>query len=247
MRDLPQIYTDLADWFHLLTRPDDYAEEAALYRTLFERALGHAPETLLELGSGGGNNASHMKAWTRPTLSDLSPAMLAQSRRINPGLEHVEGDMRTLRLDRAFDGVFLHDAVCYMTDEADLAHALETAFVHCRPGGVALVIPDDVTETFEPGCEHGGHDGPAGGPDAGRALRYLEWHWDPDPDDSETVTDFALLLREADGTSRCRHERHRFGLFSRATWLALLRNVGFEAEPVDSPMRHAPFLARRPD
>jgi len=241
MPALPPIYSDLADWFHLLTHPDDYADEAAFYRSLMERSLGELPGTLLELGSGGGNNASHMKGWTRPTLSDLSPAMLAQSRRINPELEHIEGDMRTLRLGRKFDAVFLHDAVCYMTDELDLRRALQTAFVHCRPGGVALVIPDDVKETFEPGCNHGGHDG-----SDGRALRYLEWHWDPDPDDSQVVTDIALLLRDADGTSRCLHERHRCGLFPRATWLALMRDVGFDAKPVESEMRHAPFLARRP-
>ena len=241
MSELPPIYSDLADWFHLLTHPDDYADEAAFYRSLMERSLGELPGTLLELGSGGGNNASHMKGWTRPTLSDVSPAMLAQSRHINPELEHIEGDMRTLRLGRKFDAVFLHDAVCYMTDELDLRRALQTAFVHCRPGGVALVIPDDVTETFEPGCNHGGHDG-----SDGRALRYLEWHWDPDPDDSQVVTDIALLLRDADGTSRCLHERHRCGLFPRATWLALMRDVGFDAEPVESEMRHAPFLARRP-
>jgi hypothetical protein len=28
----PRLYGELADWFHLLTAPDDYAEEADLYR-----------------------------------------------------------------------------------------------------------------------------------------------------------------------------------------------------------------------
>ena len=78
------------------------------------------PKTVLELGSGGGNNASHMKAHFELTLTDLSPDMLDLSRTINPELEHIQGDMRTLRLGREFDAVFVHDAVVYMTTEEDL-------------------------------------------------------------------------------------------------------------------------------
>ena len=48
------------------------------------------------------------------TLTDLSEAMIAQSRTLNPDLEHVQGDMRTLRLGRTFDAVFLDaDKVSY--------------------------------------------------------------------------------------------------------------------------------------
>ena len=49
--------------------------------------------TLLELGSGGGNNASHMKAHFAPTLVDASAGMLDVSRALNPECEHVEGDI----------------------------------------------------------------------------------------------------------------------------------------------------------
>ena len=35
------------------------------------------------------------------TLTDLSEGMLAQSRALNPEAEHIAGDMRTLRLNRA--------------------------------------------------------------------------------------------------------------------------------------------------
>ena len=51
-----RLYSDLAGWFHLLTSPADYVEEAARYRSLMEEACPGA-QTLLELGSGGGNNA----------------------------------------------------------------------------------------------------------------------------------------------------------------------------------------------
>jgi len=41
--------------------------------------------------------------------------MLALSMTVNPECEHIEGDMRTLRLGHTFDAVFLHDAVMYLT------------------------------------------------------------------------------------------------------------------------------------
>ena len=176
--DLPRLYNDLASWWPLLSPPEDYAEEAEFYRRLLVEASDPPPRTLLELGSGGGNNASFLKAHFELTLVDRSPGMLAVSRALNPTCEHVEGDMRTVRLGRVFDAVFIHDAVCYMTSEEDLRAAMATVVIHCRPGGVALFAPDAVTETFRPSTDHGGVDG------AGRALRYLEWTWDPDPSDT---------------------------------------------------------------
>ena len=109
------------------------------------RACDRPPRTVLELGSGGGNNASHLKARFDMVLVEPSAGMRAVSRALNPECEHIDGDMRTVRLGRQFDAVFVHDAVCYMTTESDLRLAIETAFVHCRPGGVALFAPDFVT------------------------------------------------------------------------------------------------------
>src|SRR5439155_674947 len=124
--------------------------------------------TLLELGAGGGSNAWYYKRHIESvTLTDLSEGMLTLSKTRNPECEHIQGDMRSLRVNRVFDAVFVHDAVCYMTTWDDLKQAMETAFAHRRPGGVALLAPDHVRENFQPGTDHGGHDGP------GRALRYL--------------------------------------------------------------------------
>lgn len=220
---LPRMYTDLAAWFHLLTAPDEYAEEAEYYQRLFLETADTPPRTLLELGSGGGNNASHYKRQFTSTLVDLSPGMLALSRSINPDCEHLQGDIRTVRLGRTFDAVFVHDAVMYLTTEADLRQAMETAFVHCRPGGVALFVPDHVRETFVPRTDHGGHDGD------GRALRYLEWIWDPDPADTTYLADYAYLLRQDGQPPRCVSDRHLCGLFARADWLRWLAQVGFRA------------------
>ena len=227
----PKLYTSLADWWHLLSPAEEYEEEAEIYtRVVTEHAHGSV-RTLLELGSGGGNNASHMKARFDLTLVELSEDMIAQSRSINPELEHHVGDMRTVRLDREFDAVFIHDAICYMTTVEDLRLAIETAYTHCRRGGVALFAPDHVMETFHTETSHGGADG------ADRALRYLEWTWDPDPTDSRYFVDYAYLLRLPDGSTRVEHDRHVEGLFPRQTWLDLLTSAGFDARCV--PAEHS--------
>ena len=240
------MYGELAAWWPLLSAPEDYAEEAAFFQRTLLEASDTPPRTLLELGSGGGNNASHLKVRFQMVLVDLAPGMLDVSRALNPECEHVQGDMRTVRLGREFDAVFVHDAVCYMTTEAELRRAMETAYVHCRPGGVALFCPDFVRENFAPGTDHGGHDGPDG-----RGMRYLEWSWDPDPADTTYDTEYVYALREADGSVRVEHDRHVDGLFARADWLRLLADVGFE--PRVAPFRHSEveydaevFVARKP-
>ena len=77
----------------------DYAEEAEHYWRIMSERSSRPIERMLELGCGGGNNASHLKRHCRLTLVDVSPDMLAVSRGLNPECEHVEGDMRTLRLE----------------------------------------------------------------------------------------------------------------------------------------------------
>jgi SAM-dependent methyltransferase len=235
-----RMYHELADWFHLLTAPEDYADEAAFILGLLRERVSPLG-TLLELGSGGGNTASHLQRDLRLTLTDVAPRMLALSRTLNPGCEHLEGDMRTMRLGRTFDAVLIHDAVMYMTTADDLRAAIETAFVHLRPGGAAVIMPDCVRETFEPHTDHGGHDGADG-----RGMRYLEWTSDPDPSDTTFVTDFAYLLREADGTTRVGYDRHVEGLFARDEWLGLLTAVGFEPDVVVDEWKRDVFIGVRP-
>ncbi len=236
---LPRLYTDLAAWWPLLSPVEDYVEEADSVIALLTEALGRRPGTILELGSGGGNSACALKRHARMTLTDLSPAMLAVSQKLNPELEHIQGDMRDVRLDRTFDAVFIHDAIMYLTTEADLAAALTTAHAHLRPGGAVLVMPDCVTETYVPNEETGGEDG-----DDGRSLRYLIWTHPSMPGATAFYEDFAMLLRTPDGAVQCVHDRHCFGLFTRAQWRDAFRCAGFSdlEERADS-WRQINFIA----
>lgn len=222
-----RIYTELAPWFHLLTHPSDYAEETRFIREVVDAVAEGDATTLLELGSGGGNNASHMKADFEMTLVDLSPEMLAVSRRLNPECEHVEGDMRTVRLDRSFDAVFVHDAIMYMPTEADLRAAIRTAAEHLEPGGIALFVPDATTESYVPSTDHGGHDGD------GRSIRYLEWDV-PTPDGGTEVT-MVYVMRDGD-TLTIEHDIWSYGMFGRDTWLRLIGEEGLEARALPFPL-----------
>lgn len=247
MGQYPRLYNDLAEWWHLLSEPADYAEEAGIFHDAFCQ-FGH-PKTMLELGSGGGNNAFHLKKHYQMTLIDLSPKMLKQSQYINPNLEHIPGDMRTIRLDRTFDAVFIHDAIMYMRNEKDLRAALETAFVHCRPGGLALFVPDEVRENFLPGTSYGGHDDS----DSQRGLRYLEWTWDPDPNDTTITVEFSYLIRHENGLVCNEYDRHILGLFPYETWRRLIQSVGFDWHAIPynhsefEPSRHEFFVGLKPE
>lgn len=241
-----KLYNALASWWPLMSPASEYVEEAAFYHNTLQLAASRPIRTILELGSGGGNNASHMKQhYKEMVLVDLSPGMLEMSRALNPELEHLVGDMRTVRLERRFDAVFVHDAVCYMTTESDLLQAIETAFIHCKQGGVALFAPDYVCENFVPGTDDGGYD------DGPRGMRWLEWRRDPDPGDTTYVVDYAYLMHERDGSVTVEHDRHVEGLFPRGTWLRLFRQAGFEPRPLPlelsdlEPGKHEVFVCLR--
>jgi hypothetical protein len=135
----------------------------------------------------------------------------------------------------------IHDAIQYMTDTDMLRDALGTAASHCSPGGLVAVMPDFVRETFEAGTDHGGEDGADG-----HALRYLEWSYDPDPDDSTYIVDYAFLLRSPDGSVETVHDRHVEGLFSREEWLARFAAAGIPAMSEPDPWGRDVFVGVKP-
>lgn len=224
----PLIYDQLVTWYRLLDPPAEHEAEAGCYGRILMTARPSA-RSMLELGAGAGHNALFMKRRFACTLTDLAPSMLELSRQLNPECEHALGDMRTLRLGRSFDVVFVHDAVCYMTSEQELLAAMRTAHAHLAPGGVALFVPDADRESFTESTELHELD------DGERALRCLTWSWAPDASGCVCLAEYALLLRER-GEVKAYYDQHREGLFSRATWSSLLEQAGFRAQLVPRPL-----------
>src|SRR5688572_33281558 len=107
-----RMYKELAkDWYRLITPVTEYKEEAVYFHQVFSEKSKIKTETILELGCGAGHNAFYLKQWYKLTLTDISEPMLDLSRQLNPECEHQLSDMRTLRLNRLFDGVFIHDSI----------------------------------------------------------------------------------------------------------------------------------------
>ncbi len=218
-----KLYHELASWWHLLSSPEEYEEESRIYWDIISRYHKNI-KTALELGSGGGNNAYHLKKHCRFTLTDLSPEMIRFSEQLNPDCIHHVGDMRTIRLDEAFDLVFIHDAIMMMQTESDLSSVFYTAKWHLKNDGLLFIAPDFFTETFEASTEHGGHD------DNNRSIRYLEWTRDDDPDDNIVETEFSVITKEDRNQINHFHDSYKEGLFSKSTWKKLLEEQGFQVE-----------------
>lgn len=238
-----KLYDELADWYTLLTPLKEYEEEAGVYLGVLRPLVGAGRHRLLELGAGAGHNAHYLAEVFDLCLVDVSPKMLELAAVSCPGAERVVGDMRTVRLGQTFDVVFVHDAVCYMRTVEDLRALFATARAHLRLGGLLLVAPDCVAETFESGEDTGGSDGDD------RSLRYLEWTWQRPGQRDGYVVDYTLVTRTGTDLPVIHHDRHEEGLFPRALWLDLLTEAGFTPESIpwthsDVPYPLDLFLAR---
>lgn len=240
-----EFYERLATWWPVISPVEDYAEEAAELLALLQRLRPNA-RSLLELGSGGGHVAHYLAPHYACCLTDISAPMLAMSAQLNPSCEHVVADMRTLALGRQFDVVLAHDAIDYITSVADLARVCATVWSHLRPGGVVVLLPDAVTETFEPGTDVSGGDAPDG-----RAARLFEWSEAHVPGASTSVVHYAFLLRDASGAVESVYERHETGMFPESTWVRALEECGFSVQVLlettqeDRPPRRV-FVGEKP-
>ena len=145
-------------------------------------------------------------------------------------------------VDSVEHGVLVDDASAAAMAEAGTTFVPTLSATHLfEPHAGHASIPDYVRETFKPSTEHDGGDGD------NRALRYLEWSYDPDDTDTTYTTDYVYLLREGNQPVQVEHDRHICGLFPRAEWLRLLREIGFQAEIVRDQYERDLFVARRPN
>jgi SAM-dependent methyltransferase len=221
----PRLYTDLAWVWPFVSPPEDYPEEVATFRARFERHGVPDGAPVLHLGSGGGSIDWHLKRHYRVTGVDLNPAMLAHSRRLNPEVEYLEGDIRDVRLGREFAAVLLHDAVAYMTTPTDLRAAYQTAAAHLAHGGVVVTPPEELRSRFR---QH--HVEAETHQHGERAVTTVTVDFDPDPADTWFEQTYVLLIRQARQPLHVETDTHRCGLYDLDEVLKLLREVGFEPQ-----------------
>jgi len=223
MKDTCHLYTDLA-WLWPMwgDAATEYAHYCQHVTCLIRQHAKRPAATLLDIGCGGGKNVLNLKREFQVTGLDLSPAMLAQSKELNPDCTFVEGDMRTCRLGRTFDSVLMDDAISHMSCRTDFVEAFRTAYSHLNPGGVLIATPDVTIEAFQQNKTT-----------TTRATRngldvvFVENVYDPDPTDEQYETTILYLIRDH-GRFRIDTDHWILGIFSLDTWRQVLRDTGFE-------------------
>ena len=233
-----RLYDELAHLWPLVSPPEDYAEEARYWRRALRAKLGPGRHRILEMGVGGGHNLSHLTGDFDATAVDISEKMLYLSRKLNPGVEHHLGDMRSIRLGRTFKAVLIHDAISYMLTEGDLRDAFDTARAHLEPGGALIVAPDWFAESFKgPSVLHWTRS------KDDMELTMIEYISDPDSADTTIESIFFYILRER-GSLLVEQDLHITGLFPLDTWLRLMGDAGFQVEQVNYPVHDGGYGGR---
>lgn len=207
---IPSLYGELAEHWPVISPVDAYADEGRFISAVL-RAAG--ARTVLEFGCGGGHLSSYLRDEFTMTLTDIAPEMVEVSRRLNPLCEHAVADMFAADLGRTFDAVLIHDAADYILDEEQMQAAFTTARRHLRPGGLLLVVPDHLADTWQPSVMTGGTD------DIHYEARY-------EARDGGIRIDFTVTVGD-----RVVRESHDIGLFWQHTWATGLARAGFD--PVD--------------
>ena len=229
-----RLYGDLAHLWPIISPPEEYMVEAQEWldvirgRLDLSAAAGLGLPALLELGCGGGHLLSHLTQHFITEAVDISPEMLEISRGLNSQTLHHLGDMRDVRLGRTFDVVAIHDAINYMTTEDDLRAAIETATIHLNPGGVLLLAPDCIEETFTgPRVVEWTREA------EDRSVTFIEYMGKP-RSGSTTIESVFIFVIDDDGDIRVEVDRHTGGLFPTKTWLGLLDAAGLDGEYIQT-------------
>ncbi len=227
MTDQPRLYTDLAWVWPILSEVENYAEEAEEFHWAIDENARIKSSTLLHLGCGGGHLDFYLKRHLCLTGVDISNEMLDLARKLNPEVNYIQGDMRSLRLGLKFDAVIIADSIDYMLNIADLRRAFLTAYAHLNPGGVLCTYAEHHRENFQQNYTHAWHRET---PEADVSI--IENHYDPDPSDTTFEALFVYILHRL-GKLEIYHDRHTLGLFKLKTWEDLLHEAGFDAKRSD--------------
>jgi len=227
-------YNELAwteDW---LADPAEYEDEVKVYVDLIRRTASEPPRTLLHLGSGAGGHDTIFKCHFAITGVDLSPGMLHKARKAHPDIEYIEGDMRTLRLDRQFDAVAIPDSIDYMASAEDLQQAIQTAVMHLKPGGVLLVTAK-TKEIFQD------NNFVYSGEKDNIHITLFENNF-INPFHPNTYEATLVYLIRQQGELTIHTEQQVLGLFSQATWDDVFKNAGITMRRTTLDGIYDPYL-----
>lgn len=218
-----RVYSDLAWTEHIITSPEDWAEETELLSKVIKEHSKIEPRTLLHLGCGAGVNDYTFKRHFKVTGVDLGPDMLEMARNLNPEVTYLNGDMRTIRLKECFDAVAIPDSIGHMTTVGHLQKAIFTADKHLKPGGVLLIVAN-IKEEFR------GNNFVYTGSKGDVEITIFENNYIPAPDGTTYEATAVFLIRRK-GKLEIHSDTETIGLFNLKTWLDLLKEeAGLEVK-----------------
>jgi SAM-dependent methyltransferase len=215
------LYTTHAHLWSLISPLDSYEAEMVEWCGLVE---GRDIREVLDLGSGGGHHLYHLvcglESLSGGVAVDLSGQMLRELSTLLPQFETSEHDMTTLRMNRQFDLVTVHDSFCYLTQLEQIGQLFETIRLHLSPSGMSLVKLDAIADGFE-----GPYRYLTTFENEEREVTLTHYEWDPQAGDGWLEVVYLFLERECDQVTT-REERHRLGLFSKEQLLKMASACG---------------------
>lgn len=206
----------------------DYRAESEVIKQLIR---SHAPDarTLLDVACGTGGHLLHLRQTFDVTGLDLHESMLEVARRRLPGIELVQGDMRSFDLGQKFDAIVcLFSSIGYLPDRAALVEAIGCMSRHLTEGGV-LVVDGWVRHSAwrDPGIAHvvsGMRDGVAVAR-VGRSERR----------GTKTILELHHLVGSESSVEHL-VERHELTLFTDEEYREAFIAAGLDVETTVSPM-----------
>jgi ubiquinone/menaquinone biosynthesis C-methylase UbiE len=215
-------YNELAWTEDFLADPKDYEDELNGYIGLINSTSKAPVNTILHLGCGAGGHDFYFKNHYTVTGVDISIGMLEKAKVTNPEIEYVEGDMRTIRLNRRFDCVVIPDSIDYMVTLDDLKQAIQTSAIHLKPSGVLMIV-GKTKETFQ--NNNFAYTGEKGD----THVTLMENNYiNPYVPNTYEIT-MLYLIRQKGKLSKY-IEESKAGLFPKETWDEVLKNAGFNME-----------------
>ncbi len=218
--DVRRLYKDLAWTWPIISPPEEYSEESERIKDVILKYSRIPVKTLLNLGCGGGHVDSVLKKYFKITGTDISRNMLKLAKKLNPEVTYLQGDMRSLKLNKRFDAVLIHDSINYMLTKRDLHASFKTGFVHLKPGGVLYTTPEEYDKIEQNKVHFTVHK------KSNTEITFIEHNYDPNLRDTTYECTFIYLIRR-NKKLQIATDRHLAGIFPLNTWLETLREVGF--------------------
>lgn len=142
------------NFYHTKETVAEYTKQAAGYdgQKLIENMRIFLPDksTLLELGTGPGNDLDILKKYFKVTGSDFSNEFLDAYRAKKPNADLLNLNAVTLETDRKFDAVYSNKVLHHLTDE-ELRRSIASQFRILKDEGIIChsFWRGDSTETIK--------------------------------------------------------------------------------------------------